>query len=209
MQEKESVMVVWCELKILSLRITVWHHSASLVMSNSYSHDRIFNPHLTTIKDPYNLLLVLRVDLEESYFLHFVIFTVFLHIITKWHPCNIFRICLSILSINYHQWLSSVIRIMFERMDMSKWAASWQNQQNGMCTHRRLICPVWSVFAVGMNKAWVLCYPLSAQRRLIRLGGWLTSFSKRSCSFWKPCLNREERSTLIVTDNSILFSPIL
>ena len=28
------------------------------------------------------------------------------------------------------------------------------------------------VFAVGMKKAWVLSYPLSAQRRLIRLGGY-------------------------------------
>ena len=32
------------------------------------------------------------------------------------------------------------------------------------------ICPVWSVFAVCMKKAWVLSYPLSAQPRLIRLG---------------------------------------
>ena len=28
------------------------------------------------------------------------------------------------------------------------------------------ICPVWSVFAVRMKEAWVLSYPLSAQRRL-------------------------------------------
>ena len=28
------------------------------------------------------------------------------------------------------------------------------------------IRPVWSVFAVRMKKAWVLSYPLSAQRRL-------------------------------------------
>ena len=28
------------------------------------------------------------------------------------------------------------------------------------------ICPVWSVFAVSMKKAWVLSYPLSAQRSL-------------------------------------------
>ena len=28
------------------------------------------------------------------------------------------------------------------------------------------ICPVWSVFTVCMKKAWVLSYPLSAQRRL-------------------------------------------
>ena len=53
------------------------------------------------------------------------------------------------------------------------WAASWQNQQNGMCAQRRLrsawadsIRPVWSVFAVRMKKAWVLSYLLSAQWRL-------------------------------------------
>ena len=28
------------------------------------------------------------------------------------------------------------------------------------------ICPVWSVFAVRMKKAWVVSYPLSGQRRL-------------------------------------------
>ena len=50
MQEKESIMVVRCELKIPSLEITNRHHSASLVMPNSYPRDRIFNPHLTTIK---------------------------------------------------------------------------------------------------------------------------------------------------------------
>ena len=55
MQEKESKMVVRCELKIPSLGITVGHHSASLVMPNSYPCDRIFNLHLTTIKDSYAL----------------------------------------------------------------------------------------------------------------------------------------------------------
>ena len=55
MQEKESIMVVRCELKIPSLRITVRHHSASLVMLNSYPHDRIFNQHLTIIKISYTL----------------------------------------------------------------------------------------------------------------------------------------------------------
>ena len=53
MQEKESVMVVPFELKILSLGITVRHHSASLVMPNSYPRDGIFNPKLTTITDSY------------------------------------------------------------------------------------------------------------------------------------------------------------
>ena len=49
MQEKESIMVVRCELKIPSLGITVRHHSASLVMPNSYPRDGIFNLQLTTI----------------------------------------------------------------------------------------------------------------------------------------------------------------
>ena len=39
MQEKESVMVVQFKLKIPSLGITVRHHSASLVMPKSYTHD--------------------------------------------------------------------------------------------------------------------------------------------------------------------------
>ena len=55
MQEKESIMVVRCELKILSLRITVRHHSASLVMLDSYRCDGIFNLHITTIRNYYNL----------------------------------------------------------------------------------------------------------------------------------------------------------
>ena len=53
MQEKESVMVVQCELKIPSLEITIRHHSASVVMPNSYNRDGIFNLHLTTSKDSY------------------------------------------------------------------------------------------------------------------------------------------------------------
>ena len=55
MQEKESIMAVRCELKIPSLEITVRHHSASFVMPNSYPRNRIFNPHLTTMKDSYIL----------------------------------------------------------------------------------------------------------------------------------------------------------
>ena len=55
MQAKESILVVQRKLKILSLGITVGHHSASLMMPNSYPRDGIFNSHLTTIKDPYNL----------------------------------------------------------------------------------------------------------------------------------------------------------
>ena len=43
MQEKESIIVVRCELKI-----------PSLGMPNTYLRDRIFSPHLTTINDSYN-----------------------------------------------------------------------------------------------------------------------------------------------------------
>ena len=64
-QEKESIMVRRCKLKISVTRVTVRHHSASLVMPNSYPRDRslvmpnsyprdgIFNQNLTTIKYPY------------------------------------------------------------------------------------------------------------------------------------------------------------
>ena len=51
MQEKEPIMIVWCKFKVPSLRITVWHHSASLAMLNSYRRDRIFNPQLKAIKN--------------------------------------------------------------------------------------------------------------------------------------------------------------
>ena len=58
MQEKEFTMVDRCELKIPSLGITVRHHSASLLLPNSYPQDGIFNLHLTAIKDSYNLLAI-------------------------------------------------------------------------------------------------------------------------------------------------------
>ena len=40
-------MVVQCKVKFTSLGITVLHHVASLVMPNSYPHDRIFILYLT------------------------------------------------------------------------------------------------------------------------------------------------------------------
>ena len=57
MQEREPIMVVRCVSKSLSLGITVRHHSASFMMSNSYPHGGIFNLQLTTIKDSYKLTL--------------------------------------------------------------------------------------------------------------------------------------------------------
>ena len=47
MQEKESIMAVWCRQKILSLGITVWHHSAKPHDAKQWPLDGIFYPHLT------------------------------------------------------------------------------------------------------------------------------------------------------------------
>ena len=62
------------------------------------------------------------------------------------------------------------------RVSVSKWAASWQNQQSGYAPSEDSDQPghpprLIRVFDVRMKKAWVLNYPLSAQRRLIRQGG--------------------------------------
>ena len=56
-------------------------------------------------------------------------------------------------------------------LTQENWAASWQNQQCGMCAYRKTqismdIRPVWSVYSARMKKAWILSYPFSAQRRL-------------------------------------------
>ena len=56
------------------------------------------------------------------------------------------------------------------------WAATWQNQQNGCAPSEDTDQPghlpsLIRVFAVRMKKGWVLSYPISAERRLIRLGG--------------------------------------
>ena len=73
----------------------------------------------------------------------------------------------------------------------SKWAASWQNQQNDCAPSEDSDQPghppsLIRVFAVRMKKSWVLSYPLSAQRRLWsnwwRLGlVWV--FAGRICHF--------------------------
>ena len=57
-----------------------------------------------------------------------------------------------------------------------KWAATWQNQQSECAPSEDSDQPghppsLIRVFTVRMKKPWVLSYPLSAQRRLIRLGG--------------------------------------
>ena len=55
MQEKVSIMGVWCGYKNPSLGITDRHHSASLVMPTSDPRDRFFYPHHTHMKDTYIL----------------------------------------------------------------------------------------------------------------------------------------------------------
>ena len=57
------------------------------------------------------------------------------------------------------------------KMNTSTWAATWQNQQNECAPSEDSDQPghppsLISVFAVRMKKAWILSYPLSAQRRL-------------------------------------------
>ena len=66
MQEKESIMALLCELKILSLGIIVWHHLASLVMPNSYLCDGIYNLYLTTIKDSYILAYPIGISMNPT-----------------------------------------------------------------------------------------------------------------------------------------------
>ena len=60
--------------------------------------------------------------------------------------------------------------------DQITWAATWQNQQSGCAPSEDSDLPVHPpglirVFAVRMKKAWVLSYPLSTAKTLIRLGG--------------------------------------
>ena len=69
-----------------------------------------------------------------------------------------------------------------QRLQHTILARAWHNLQNDVRPAKTQISlgiwPVWSVFAVRMKKAWVLSYPLSAQRKLIRLGqctGWSES----------------------------------
>ena len=64
-----------------------------------------------------------------------------------------------------------IIEEMHRKSHNHKWVASWQNQQNDCASIEDSDQPghppsLIRVFAVHMKKAWVLRYPLSAQRRL-------------------------------------------
>ena len=75
--------------------------------------------------------------------------------------------------------------------DRGIWAATWQNQQCGCAPSNDSDQPghppsLIKVFAVRMKKAWVLSYPLSAKRRLFRLG-WCPGWSKPSLGAHSFC----------------------
>ena len=63
-----------------------------------------------------------------------------------------------------------IFRSFMVLFSSNRWAATWQNKQCGCApsedSDQPGHPPVWSVFAPRMEKAWVLSYPLSAQRRL-------------------------------------------
>ena len=63
-------MVVKCKLKVPSFRLTVWHHTVSLMIQNSYPREGIFNPRLATIKESSNLILG-QVARSDAYGLRF------------------------------------------------------------------------------------------------------------------------------------------
>ena len=62
MQEKVSIMGVWCGQQNPSLGITVRHRSASLVMPVSDPRDRFFYPHHTPMKDAYMYILTYETE---------------------------------------------------------------------------------------------------------------------------------------------------
>ena len=84
----------------------------------------------------------------------------------RFHFCSVY-----IVRVRY--WRSKLMNINvdenFEGYDI--WTATWQNQQSGCAPSEDSDQPghppsLIRVFAVRMKKAWVLSYPLSAQRRL-------------------------------------------
>ena len=75
--------VVSMQIETSVTSVTVRHHSASLVMPNSYPRDGIFKQHLTTIKDSYIRLKnktkltcrkKVRVGISENLFIFYLIF---------------------------------------------------------------------------------------------------------------------------------------
>ena len=86
----------------------------------------------------------------------------------------------------YSSFLSQMFLIFFYSYLTLNWAGAPQNKQNDVRPAKTQSSPVWSVFAVRLEKAWILGYP-STQRWLIRLAGcpgWSeSSLGTRHCWF--------------------------
>ena len=72
------------------------------------------------------------------------------------------------------------------------WATTWQNQQNERAPSEDSDQPGHTpslnrVFALRMKKAWVLGYPMSAQRRLWSDWGWCPGWSESSLGTHSFC----------------------
>ena len=65
-QENESITGVRDRQKNPYLRITVWHHSASLMMPDSNPRDRFFYLSLTPMIDSYNISKILSDEILSS-----------------------------------------------------------------------------------------------------------------------------------------------
>ena len=81
-----------------------------------------------------------------------------------WAPC-------SNQTLSWYDWKIVESDVKPEQTTTTKWAASWQNQQNDGAPSKDSDQPghlpsLIRVFAVRMKKAWVLSYPLSSQQRL-------------------------------------------
>ena len=96
---------------------------------------------------------------------------------TCWNK-NFFRLIIVGLCVNCEKIFQNVFLVCHHDsfLFLIIWAASWQNEQNECAPSEDYDQPghppsLIRVFAVHMKKVWVLSCPLSAQRRLIRLGG--------------------------------------
>ena len=77
--------------------------------------------------------------------------------------------------------ISLVFVMHFKDKKRNKWAATWQNRQSDCASSEDSDQPrrppsLIRVFAVRMKTAWVLSYPLSAQRRLWVFAGRTVTF---------------------------------
>ena len=130
---KKPIMVVWCKLKVPSLRITVRHHSESLAMLNSYRRDRIFNAQFTAIKKSYNKVNV-RTFVTHEYEIFFVHTYVTYENVIWLDLCYTQKIWyLSASALFLHMKMCNVLFVFFyflQNLDrcISKCSKSWEGQ---------------------------------------------------------------------------------